>query len=94
MNPAILKLLARMKQGGKAGLDAAGAGMGSLAGMAARNPKTAAGVGALGAGGVGAGIGAMSDDEPEGIEEILELLMQAKEKGQGMVNRGRSAMGM
>lgn len=80
MNPALLKLLAQMKSGGrkamglgKLGVDAAGSGAGQLAGMAARNPKTAAGIGALGAGGIGAGAGAaMSDDDD--IAELLAML--------------------
>jgi hypothetical protein len=102
MNPQLMKLLARMKGMGAKGVEmgdkamgAAGAGMGSLAGMAARNPKTAAGIGAAGAGGVGAGM-AMGDEEEEGldIEELLAMIEATKSQGQGLMQRGRSALGM
>lgn len=104
MNPALMKLLARMKGMGAKGLEmgdkamgAAGAGLGSMAGMAARNPKTAAGIGAGAAAGA-AGLGAMGgDDDDEGemdIEELLALIEAAKGQGEGLMQRGRSALGM
>jgi hypothetical protein len=102
MNPQLMKLLARMKGMGAKGLEmgdkamgAAGAGMGSMAGMAARNPKTAAGIGAGAAAGA-AGLGAMGgEEEPEmDIEELLALIEAAKSQGQGLMKRGRSALGM
>jgi hypothetical protein len=98
MNPAIMKLLAQMGEKGKGigealgkGVNYAGAKGGQLAGMAARNPKTAAGIGIGGAGAAGLGMG-MGEDEP--AEDELEMIMELLRKGRGYADQGKEMLGM
>jgi hypothetical protein len=90
MNPAIAKLIERLG----VAKNMAGAKAFELAGMAARNPKTAAGIGAAGAAGLGAGAAEMMDEDEggESLNEIIQALL-AKEQGQGQgaMRRGRSS---
>lgn len=105
MNPQLMKLLARLKGMGAEGvkmadkgMGMAGAGLGSAAGMAARNPKTSAGLG-LGAAGLGAGAAAMGDEEDDSEiemdpEALMQLIEQLKGQGGNMMKKGRAALGM
>ena len=107
MNPQLMKLLARLKGMGAEGvkmadkgMGMAGAGIGGLAGKAARNPKMAAGIGATGAGAAGLGLGAAMGDEEDDSEiemdpeALMQLIEQLKGQGGNMMKRGRAALGM